>query len=56
MHIIHLELFEGVNKGIDERRVNLGEENENVQELSQQLKQEKHIIAQFYQEKKYLRR
>lgn len=38
IHTIQLELVEGADKGIDERQVKLGEENTNVQELSQQLK------------------
>jgi hypothetical protein len=33
MHIIQLELVEGANKRIDERQVELGEENENIQEM-----------------------
>jgi hypothetical protein len=36
--------------------VELGEENENTQEVKQQLNQDQHVIAQFYQEKKELRR
>jgi hypothetical protein len=39
MQIIQMELFEGENKGIDERKVELGEENTNVQEFPQHLKQ-----------------
>jgi chromosome segregation ATPase len=56
MHIVQLELVEGANKGIDERQVELGEENANVQEMKQQLKQAQHVIAQFYQENRELRR
>jgi len=36
--------------------VELGEEHENTQEVKQQLNQDQHVIAQFYQEKKELRR
>jgi gas vesicle protein len=36
--------------------VELGEENENTQKMKQQLKQAQHVIAQFYQENKELRR
>jgi hypothetical protein len=46
---VHLDLVEGVNKGIDERQVELGEENVNALEMKQQ-----HVIAQFYQENKEL--
>jgi anion-transporting ArsA/GET3 family ATPase len=56
MNIVQLELVEGENKGIDERQVELGEENANVQELKQQMKQAQHVIAQFYQENRELRR
>jgi hypothetical protein len=33
IHTVQLELVEGENKGIDERQVELGEENENTQEM-----------------------
>jgi hypothetical protein len=56
MHIVQLEIVEGENKGIDERRVELGEENANTQEMKQQLKQAQHVIGQFYQENRELRR
>jgi hypothetical protein len=36
--------------------VELGEENANTQEIKQQLKQDQHVIAQFYQENRELRR
>jgi hypothetical protein len=36
--------------------VELGEENENTQEMKQQLKQAQHVIGQFYQENRELRR
>jgi hypothetical protein len=55
MCTIHLELVEGENEGIYERQEELGEENANVQELSQQMKQAQHAIVQIYQEKKGLR-
>jgi hypothetical protein len=38
------------------RQVELGEENANTQEMKQQLKQAQHVIAQFYQENRELRR
>jgi hypothetical protein len=38
MCTVHIEPVEGARKGINERRVELGEENENVRKLSQQLK------------------
>jgi hypothetical protein len=53
---VHLELVEGENKEIDERQVELGEENENTQEMKQQLKKGQHVITQFYQENEELRR
>jgi chromosome segregation ATPase len=56
MRTVQLEPVEGASKGIDERLVDLGEENENVQELSQQLKQAQHVITQCYQESRELRR
>jgi hypothetical protein len=56
IHTVQLELVEGENKGIDERQVELGEENANTQEMKQKLKQVQHVIAQFYQENIELRR
>jgi hypothetical protein len=56
MQTIQLELVGGENKEIDERPVDLGEENANTQALKQQLKQSQHVIAQFYQENRELRR
>jgi hypothetical protein len=56
IHTVQLELVECENKGIDERQVELGEENANTQEMKQQLKKAQHVIAQCYQENKELRR
>jgi hypothetical protein len=56
MHIVQLELVEGANEGIDERREDLGEENVNAREVKQQLKQAQHLISQLYQENRELRR
>jgi hypothetical protein len=56
MHTVQLDLFEGENKGIDERQVELGEENANIQEMKQQLKQAQQVISQFYQENRELKR
>jgi hypothetical protein len=56
IHTVKLELFECANKGIDEIQVESGEENTNTQEMKQQLKQAQHVIAQFYQENRELRR
>jgi hypothetical protein len=38
MHIVQLDLVEGASKGIDERQMELGEENANTREMKQQLK------------------
>jgi hypothetical protein len=56
MRIVQLEPVEGARKGIDERWRKSGDENVNVQELSQQLKQAQHAIAELYQENRELRR
>ena len=56
IHTVQLELVEGENKGIDERHVELGEENANTKKMKQQLKKVQHVIAQFYQENRELRR
>jgi hypothetical protein len=53
---VHLDLVECTNQRIDEKQVELGEENENNQEVKQQLKKYQHVIAQFYQENIELRR
>jgi hypothetical protein len=55
-YTIQLELVECAYKGIDERQVELGEENANTQEMKQQLKQVQDVIAQCYQENRELRR
>jgi hypothetical protein len=44
------------DKGIDEGQGKSGDENVNVQELSQQLKQVQHAISQLYQESRELRK
>jgi hypothetical protein len=56
IHTVQLKPVESENKGIDERQVELGEENANTQEMKQQLKQAQHVIGQFYQENRELRR
>jgi hypothetical protein len=45
MHTLQLELVEGASKGIDEGKGKSGDENVNVQELSQQLKQVQYVIT-----------
>jgi hypothetical protein len=56
MRFIRLELLEGSSMGIGERWRNLGDENMNFQELSQQWKQAQLPIAELYQENRELRR
>jgi hypothetical protein len=56
MRAIRLEPVEGASKGIDERQRKSSDENMNVQELSQQLKQAQHAIAEIDQENMELRR
>jgi hypothetical protein len=53
---IQPELVECANQGIDEKKVELGEEDANTKEVKQQLKKSQHVIAQFYQENRELRR
>jgi hypothetical protein len=49
-------LVECENQGIDEKQVEIGEEDAYTKEVKQQLKKSQHVIAQFYQENKELRR
>jgi hypothetical protein len=56
MHVVWLEPVEGSSMGIGERWRKSGDENVNVQELSQQLKQAQLAIAELYQENRELRR
>jgi len=56
MRTIRLEPVESASKGIYERHGNSIDENVNVHELSQQLKQAQYAIAGIYQENRELRR
>jgi hypothetical protein len=51
---IHLGLVECANQGIDEKQVELGEEDADTKEVKKQLKKPQHVIAQFYQENREL--
>jgi hypothetical protein len=51
---IQPEFVEYVNQGIDENKVELGEEDANTKEVKHQLRKYQHVIAQFYQEKREL--